>query len=212
MRICTTNPNKVAEFGGLLAPIDIRLIPTALDFPETEKTFSDNAVEKAMNYARVYPGEWLLSEDSGLVVPALDGRPGPYSARFADLELTAKGPIIRESHRGREEMDRANNIRVLEMMADVPQHQRGAYFVCYTVVIDPQGNRAFEVERRAYGQVIEELRGDGGFGYDPIFMSAAAFGRTWAELDSARKNLMSHRSKAIWDLMAWLCSTSRDIS
>ncbi len=213
MRICTTNPGKVAEFGGLLLPLDIRLTPTTKhDVPETGTTFQHNARQKARGYAALYPGDWILSEDSGLVIPALKGLPGPYSARFADLDVSdADALVINESGRPRSEMDPANNRRVLRMMEGVPADQRGAYFVGYIVVIDPKGEIAFEVEQRAYGWITTELRGTGGFGYDPLFESDTSFGQTWAEIDTARKGLISHRSKSVWDLMAWLCSTDREV-
>jgi len=215
VRICTTNPGKVAEFGGLLAPLDIRLTPTTKeDIPETGGTFHDNAREKAQGYAKLYPDCWILSEDSGLVIPALDDLPGPFSARFDDLDLTSsmiKGGRVTPSGRPRDQMDPANNERVLHLMKDVHQAARGAYFVAYIVVIDPEGDIAFEVEQRAYGWITTELRGTGGFGYDPLFESDTSFGQTWAEIDTARKDLISHRSRAVWDLMAWLCSTKREV-
>lgn len=211
MRICTTNPGKVREFGGLLAPLDIHLVPTTNhDIPETGDTFAANAREKALGYASLYPGTWLLSEDSGLVVPALQGLPGPWSARFSDLDLRTRQ--VTESGRPRDVIDPQNNQRVLDLMLDVPEERRGAYFVAYIVVIDPEGHIAFEVERRAYGKVVFEPRGSGGFGYDPLFESDTSFGQTWAEIDTARKDLISHRSKAVWDLMSWLCSTNREVS
>ncbi len=210
MRICTTNPGKVAEFGGLLAPLDIPLIPTTThEVPETGDTFADNAREKAKGYAKLYPGEWLLAEDSGLVVPALDGLPGPWSARFDDLDLLHN--VVQPTGRPREVIDLANNRRLLKMLEGLTVDRRGAYFVAYIVVIDPAGEIAFEIERRTYGWITTELRGANGFGYDPLFMSDTSFGQTWAEVDTARKDLISHRSKAVWDLMAWLCSTDREV-
>lgn len=211
MRICTTNPGKVAEFGGLLAPLDIRLIPTMKeDIPETGDTFADNAREKARGYAKIYPNCWLLSEDSGLVIPALGNFPGPFSARFDDLNMATRRVI--HTRRTRVQMDPLNNERVLRLMKGKPKSKRGAYFVAYIVVLDPEGEIAFEVEQRAYGWITETLRGTGGFGYDPLFETDTSFGQTWAEIDSARKDLISHRSRAVWDLMAWLCSTRRVVS
>ena len=214
MRICTTNPGKLAEFGGLLAPLDIKLTTeTDQDIPETGDTFAHNAEEKARGYAAVHPGEWLLAEDSGLVIPALAGLPGPYSARFADAKISILSIEIKDSGRPRSVMDPLNNQRVLEMMKDVPvhEHERGAYFVANIVVMAPDGTVAFSTERRSPGWIVTEPRGEGGFGYDPIFESDTSFGKTWAEIDSARKDLISHRSKAVWDLMAWLCSTNLEV-
>jgi XTP/dITP diphosphohydrolase len=211
MRICTTNPGKVREFGGLLSPLGVALVPTMdHDIPETGDTFADNAREKAMGYARLYPGEWLLAEDSGLVVPTLNGLPGAFSARFADCVLSDDLTVVRvqESGRTRKVLDPLNTARVLSMLEGTPPEKRGAYFVAMIVVVNPQGNIAFEVERRTNGWITEAPRGNNGFGYDPVFESDTSFGLTWSEMDTARKDLVSHRSKAVWDLMSWLCSTT----
>ena len=207
MRICTTNPGKLAEFGGLLAPIGLTLTASdaTLDIPETGSTFKDNAIEKAKGYAKVYPGEWLLSEDSGLVVPALNGMPGPWSARYAHLGSTVP-PLNRPTQ------DLMNNQKVLQELAPVIDGSRGAYFVACLTVINPKGEVAFITEQRAYGWIAHKPMGTNGFGYDPIFISDTTGGKTWAEIDSARKGLISHRNKAIWDLMAWLCSSKLDIT
>ena len=211
MRICTTNPGKMAEFGGLLAPLGLTLKASVLtlDIPETGDTFKDNSIEKAKGYAKEYPGEWLLAEDSGLVVPALGGLPGPWSARYADLDTANRQ--VRESGRPRSVMDPLNNKRVLTYMGSFPPESRGAYFVACITVIDPQGNVAFVTEQRAYGWIALEERGTNGFAYDSLFISPTTGGKTWAEIDSARKDLISHRNKATWDLMAWLCSSKLDI-
>ncbi len=89
MFIGTTNPGKVAEMASLLAPLGIALHPVALDVAETQDTFEGNAIEKAMAYAN-HTGGITVSEDSGLVIPVLEGLPGPWSARFADLDLESK--------------------------------------------------------------------------------------------------------------------------
>lgn len=213
MLICTTNPHKVREFAGLLNPLGIDLHPIMnLDIPETGDSFVDNAREKARGYALRYPGQWLLSEDSGLVVPALGGMPGAFSARYADVQVDAGGVLrIENSGRSRVEMDALNILRLLREAKDLPQNNRGAYFVSYIVVVDPQGKIAFETERRATGWITQEIRGSGGFGYDSIFRSDHSFGRTWAEIPPDRKALFSHRAKATSDLMAWMCSTQREL-
>ena len=111
MKLCSTNDGKLAEFGGLLAPLDIRLEPVRhMDIPETGDTFRANAIMKALGYAKHFGGEWVLAEDSGLVVPALNaghftGLPGAYSARFADMDLL--NGVEQESGRPRSEMDPA---------------------------------------------------------------------------------------------------------
>ena len=207
MRICTTNPGKLTEFGGLLAPIGLilKVSDPFLDIPETGNTFKENAVQKALGYAKAYPGEWLLAEDSGLVIPALNGYPGPWSARYADLDGTLHEFI--GDTRPRSVLDPLNNQRVLAELQDVPLARRGAHFVACITIIDPDGNVAFITERRAAGWIASDAKGTNGFGYDSIFISDTTGGKTWAEIDSARKDLISHRNQAIWDLMAWLCST-----
>jgi len=211
MRICTSNPGKVSEFGGLLAPLDINLdVSGDYDIPETGITFADNSREKILGYAKHYSGEWLLADDSGLVIPALNNLPGPFSARFSDLDLDTL--MIVSSGDDREVIDLKNNNRVLELLSNIPHDNRGAYFVACITVLNPDGKVSFQVERRAYGYISKELRGKNGFGYDPLFISDNSFGKTWAEIDKARKSLISHRSKAIWDFLAWICSTSEVIS
>jgi non-canonical purine NTP pyrophosphatase (RdgB/HAM1 family) len=199
MRICTTNPGKMREFGGLLSPLGLTLKPSSMsiDIPETEDSFAGNSRLKAREYARYYPGEWILAEDSGLVVPALGGMPGPWSARFAEDP---------DRHIPRDEIDPLNNAKVLALLKGTPSANRGAWFVSHITVVNPQGDVAFSTERRAYGWIATEAYGSQGFGYDPIFISDSTGGKTWAEIDAARKDLISHRNHAIWDLMAWLCS------
>lgn len=208
MRICTTNQGKLREFGGMLAPIGLSLTISdpRIDIPETGVSFKENSQQKALGYAAAYPGEWLLAEDSGLCIPALGGFPGPWSARYADV--TCLYPLrVNESGRSRELMDVMNRERVLREMARIPESEQGAYFVCCITVIDMSGQVAFRTEQRTYGWITQEPAGYNGFGYDPIFVSDHTGGKTWAEIDGARKGLISHRSKACWDLMAWLCST-----
>lgn len=203
MLIGTTNPHKIREIGGICAPLDIPLEPLSLDIEELGDTFEANALSKAVGYARARPGQTVLVDDSGLVVPALEGLPGAWSARFDDLDLATR--TVRPSGRGRAEMDVANCTRLLEQMRAIPPERRGAYFIaCIIVARDERVH--FQVTRKAAGWILAEARGDGGFGYDPVFASDTSFGRSWAEIDAARKNLISHRGEALWDLQAWLCS------
>lgn len=212
MRICTTNPGKRAEFGGLLAPLDIDLkitSPDDPDVPEPFDTFTENAFAKCQGYAEHYPGEYILAEDSGLVVPHLGGLPGPWSARFADFDPRTRE--VRESGRSRDVIDPLNNQLVLGLLRSVPPEARGAYFEAVIVVLAPDGRVVFQIEDRAYGWITQEPKGEGGFGYDPIFESAETFGKTWAQVDRARKNLISHRTKAITNFMLWVCGTKEPL-
>ncbi len=195
----TTNPGKVAEMATLLAPLGVHLVPVALDVTETGDTFEENARIKALAYAE-HTGGITLSEDSGLSIPSLAGLPGPWSARFADLDLEARR--LRPSGRPREEMDRLNTARVLDLMRGVEQPRRAALFEVVLVVAQP-GQVLFHARAECHGWIATEARGDNGFGYDPIFVGQDTFGRTFAEIDPVRKNLRSHRKRVLDELFMW---------
>jgi len=227
----TTNQYKVRELAAILRPFGIALdITDPIDPEETGDTIQENARIKAQAYGR-YVGDtfaqrlmverrcsladarrflcldqaWVISEDSGLVVPALDGLPGPWSARFDDGVFEG-GRLVghHPSGRGRDEIDLANNRRVIELMQGIQQPHRTAAFEICLVVADTDGNVLFESTGRASGWILPDLIGNDGFGYDPIFASDTSFGKSWAELDSMRKNLISHRRKVLQDFTAWL--------
>jgi len=210
MKICTTNAGKLAEYGGMLAPLGIALDPvTEHDVPETGTSFEENGMQKARAYSRLFPDDWILAEDSGIVVPAIKGLPGVWSARFDDLDIATCE--VHESGRPRAEMDRANNARLLRLMANIDDDKRGAYFVSHLVIVKPGGTATWQFCRRVHGWVTREARGDGGFGYDPIFVSPESYGKTWAEIDAARKSLISHRNNAVLDMLRWVCSTKENV-
>ena len=127
----------------------------------------------------------MIADDSGLEVGILDGKPGVHSARFAGVE----GP----------DRDRANNRKLLEMLADVPMEKRTARFCCSLCLCRP-GEVVFEVEGQMEGLIIDRPRGDNGFGYDPIFY-LPEFDKTVAELSAGEKNEISHRGKALRGLL-----------
>jgi XTP/dITP diphosphohydrolase len=199
LHVGTTNPGKVAELAALLAPLGVRLQVTSLDVPETTDTFEGNAREKALAYA-AHTGGVTLSEDSGICIPALDGLPGPWSARFADLDLGTREVV--ESGRDRATIDAANNARVLELMRGVEQPRRAALFKVVLIVARP-GEVLFQSGGEYHGWIAEEARGAGGFGYDPVFIGQDTFGKTLAELDPVRKNLRSHRKRVLDELFLW---------
>lgn len=150
---------------------------------------------------------WVICEDSGIEVPHLGGLPGPWSARFDDCILDERERRVIghvESGRPREHIDAANNARLLRMMEGVEQPHRAAAFTVCMVVADVRGKVLFATTRSAYGWLLPECRGQDGFGYDPIFASDRSFGKSWAEIDSMRKNLISHRRLALQDLTAWI--------
>lgn len=200
----TTNPGKVREVAGVCHPFGVKVIPAALSVEETEDTFLGNALLKAQAYTKEHPGQVVLVEDSGLCVEALNGLPGVWSARFADLDLQTRQ--VTSDDRQREEQDRLNNERLLKLMEGRPLKERGAAFtICLLVAKDDE--ILFGTERSTYGYIVEEPRGSNGFGYDPLFASEKTFGKTFAEIDSARKNLISHRRRALDRMALWLAGS-----
>jgi len=192
--IATRNAGKVREFAELFAPLDIKVRSLAdyEDLPpivEDGATFADNARIKAQVIAR-HLHVPVLADDSGLCVAALGGAPGVYSARYA----------------GEGAADAANNAKLLRELAQVaeappaaagePRLLSPAAFVCALALVDPVANAVIEAEASCDGFIIDEPRGAGGFGYDPLFY-IPGLGRTMAELAPAEKNAISHRAKAL---------------
>jgi XTP/dITP diphosphohydrolase len=150
------------------------------DVPETGLTFVENALIKARHAAAV-TGLPALADDSGLIVDALGGAPGLYSARYA----------------GQPTSDAANNAKLLEAMRDVPDDQRRARFYAVIVLLrHPEDPQPLIAEGAWEGQITRELRGNGGFGYNPLFLDPD-HGLTAAEMDTALKNRLSHRARAL---------------
>jgi XTP/dITP diphosphohydrolase len=161
---------------------DLTHWPDAPEVVEDGATFADNARKKAVELAR-YLGHWVLGEDSGLVVPALQGRPGVYSARYA----------------GTHGDDAANNARLLAELASLPDDRRSAYYVCVAALADPTAQVRAVVEGRCHGLIARQLRGSGGFGYDPLFL-IPEYHRTLGELSPRVKHALSHRARALAQL------------
>lgn len=179
----TGNRKKLLELQDLFGPLGLRLStladwPQAITVEETGQTFAENARLKAAEQARAL-GAWVLGEDSGLAVDALDGRPGVYSARFA----------------GPEANDAANNAKLLAELAAMPADRRGARYVCHMTLADPAGQVRAESEADCRGRILSEPRGGQGFGYDPLF-EIPEYHFTFAELGLAVKWALSHRSRA----------------
>lgn len=185
--VATTNPGKVRELRTLLPRLRLLTPQDAgvqLDVDETGSTFIANARLKARAY-HAATGLRTMGEDSGIEIDALDGEPGVYSARYHGLP---DGPI--------------KNAHVLELLADVPSARRGCRYVCAIVLIDSDGSEhVFEGECR--GQIAGEPAGDGGFGYDPIFL-VPDLKRTMAQLSAEEKNRISHRGRAVGGLARYL--------
>lgn len=181
--VATRNPGKAKEFKQLFEPLGFT-IKTLLDFPEiadveeTGTTFEANARLKAETIAQTLQC-FVLADDSGLEVDALDGMPGVYSARFA----------------GEHKSDAANNAKLLHEMTDVPPEKRGGNFHCTLVLASPD-RASLVAEGNLKGEITRIPRGDNGFGYDPLFY-LPEYGKTLAELSDQEKNQISHRRRAI---------------
>jgi XTP/dITP diphosphohydrolase len=179
--IATTNQNKLKEFKEILKDLDIEIRSLA-DFgpiPEIVEdgaTFDDNAYKKAWMTAK-YLGLPAIADDSGLVVEALNGEPGVYSARYSGEDAT----------------DQKNVTKLLSELKGV--ENRKARFQCVLSIAVPSGP-ALTYEGNCEGVIIDEQRGDNGFGYDPVFYFEE-FDKTFAELTMEEKNKVSHRGKAL---------------
>jgi XTP/dITP diphosphohydrolase len=180
----TRNAKKRQEIVEILGdlPLELRDLTAYPDAPEVVEdgaTFEENARKKARELAQAL-GQWVLGEDSGLVVPALKGRPGVLSARYA----------------GKQGDDAANNARLLAELAPLPDEQRAAYYVCTAALADPQGEVRAVTEGRCHGVIVRDYRGTGGFGYDPLFL-IPEYHRTFGELSPRVKHALSHRARAL---------------
>ena len=178
------NKKKLVELRDLLADLGLEVVnldsyPEVGDVEETGTTFEENARLKATAYAKA-TDEWTLAEDSGLCVPALKGRPGIYSARYAGVHGD----------------DAANNPKLLAELAPLGADRRAAYYVCVAALASPNGEVIAVTEGRCNGQIVAEYRGGGGFGYDPLFL-VPEFHQTFGELSLRVKQALSHRAKAI---------------
>lgn len=182
--IASTNVHKVREFRNMLKPLVGFDVLSLCDFPsyippeETGKTFEENATLKAEHAAKTL-GRWVIAEDSGLVVPALSGSPGVYSARYAGNDAT----------------DIENRKKLLEEMQHLMGDDRQAFFECVIALASPEGLKKF-VKGTCEGYLLMKDRGGGGFGYDPLFVKHG-YNKTFAELGESVKNRISHRRKAL---------------
>ncbi|PRO87656.1 non-canonical purine NTP pyrophosphatase [Lactiplantibacillus pentosus] len=184
--IATNNPNKAREFSAMFATYDIQ-IKTLADFsdiPEIKEngiTFEENATKKATVVVEA-TGLPAIADDSGLMVDALHGDPGVFSARYAG-----------------DHDDAANNAKLLANLGGVPEDKRTATFHTTLVVLKPSGSKLV-VNGELAGRILIAPRGDNGFGYDPLFWSTQ-FQKSLAELTPAQKNQISHRGAALRQLM-----------
>ena len=201
--LASGNPGKLREFRQMLAPLGFEVVPQAeLGIAEADEpyaTFVENALAKA-RHASASAGLPAFADDSGICVAALGGAPGIQSARYA-------GPHAAASPAGREEQDARNNGKLVAALAGAAD--RSAHYYCVIVLLrhaaDPEPLIA---QGRWHGEVIADARGTNGFGYDPYFL-VPELGRTAAELGPDEKNGISHRGRAIADLLSQLRATER---
>jgi XTP/dITP diphosphohydrolase len=194
--VATRNKGKIVEISALLSGFveQIRSAADFVDFPETVEdgaTFEENALKKARDAVH-FSDLPALADDSGLVVDALDGRPGVYSARYAGVGAG----------------DAANNARLVEEIADIPAEKRQAAFVCVLAYVTPEGEERL-FSGRVTGKIITAARGDGGFGYDPFFL-VDGLERSMAELTLTEKNSLSHRAQAFRKFREYLSETNKE--
>lgn len=183
----TQNKHKIEEISAITKPLSMEIISRqeagVPDFEVVEDgdTFEENSEKKARAIMEAC-GQITIADDSGLMVDALGGAPGVYSARYA----------------GEDGNDAKNNVKLLAMMSDVPMEQRTAKFVSVITMVYPDGE-TLVARGECRGHIIFEEKGDNGFGYDPLFVPEG-FTKTFAELTGEEKNKISHRASALREL------------
>ena len=181
--LATSNKDKAREIAEILegTPFVVTTMKEEgfdPDIVEDGKTFEENALIKARTVHALAKNAYVMADDSGLCIDALDGAPGIYSARFCGEDSTYPEKFK----------------KIFEMLKDVPEEKRTAKFVCSIAVVRPDGTE-FTVRGEICGVLHEKPVGDGGFGYDPIFY-VPEFGMTTAQMTKEQKNSISHRGKA----------------
>ncbi len=184
--VATKNAHKVKELSEMLALDGLSLVTLSDmgftgEIEENGSTFAENALIKARTAARLY-GLPALADDSGLCVDALDGEPGIYSARYASTD-------------GENASDAANVEKLLEKLKSIPSGERTARFVCAIALVTPDGSEKV-VTGACEGVITSEVRGKGGFGYDPVFYYVP-YCKTFGEATEEEKNKVSHRANAV---------------
>lgn len=181
--LASRNQKKAREVAEILAPAGFRVIPVTEfpDVPEVEEdglTFAANAAKKASEVAK-HLGQWVIGEDSGLQVDALNGGPGIYSARYSGEGAT----------------DEKNNQKLMAELINVPEEKRGAGYLCSVALSSPAGDIRVACEGTCRGRILREANGAGGFGYDPYFL-IPEYHLTFGQLSSVVKHRLSHRARA----------------
>ena len=191
----TRNKHKIEEIGAITSKFGMTIMSRdeagvpPVEIPETGKTFEENSYIKAFEIMKLC-GQITVADDSGLVVDCLDGAPGVYSARFAGFE-----GIWPEDTAGIDTNDKDNNAKLINFIKDVPYEDRTARFVSVITMVYPDG-KTIVARGTVEGHLVLEERGDGGFGYDPLFVPEG-YDKTFGELSQQIKNSISHRANAL---------------
>ncbi|MEZ6057545.1 MAG: RdgB/HAM1 family non-canonical purine NTP pyrophosphatase [Planctomycetaceae bacterium] len=191
--LASRNLKKSGEIRELLDPYGFQVVSVA-EFPqmgeviEDGDSFAANAAKKASETALTL-GQWAIGEDSGLMVDALKGAPGIYSARYSGEGAT----------------DARNNAKLLQELANVPPARRGAQYVCHVAVADPEGKIRLSFEETCRGRIADSPAGENGFGYDPYFV-IPEYHLSFGQLSPLVKRCLSHRSRAFRQLIPRLLS------
>jgi XTP/dITP diphosphohydrolase len=208
--IATTNTHKIREIDAITGAFGFQLItrsdagvPNDLEIEETGYTFEENSLIKAEAIHGI-TGGIVIADDSGLMVDALDGRPGVLSARFADPDTDA-ADFARGEHDlsdVRSRQDKANNAKLLRLLEDVPAKERMAKYVAVITMLVP-GEDPVVCRGEVNGSICYSVTGENGFGYDPIFIPEG-FDRPFGLISSEVKNKISHRYRALQKLQTAL--------
>jgi XTP/dITP diphosphohydrolase len=195
--VASSNPGKLRDFAAAaqVFQFDVLPLPDLKGIPapvEDGVTFEENARLKAVYYSGFATGHMVIADDSGLEVDALRGEPGVRSARFAEDAGFIMERVV--------DADERNNLYLLQSLAAVGDGTKAARYRC-VIAAARDGEILTVAEGSVEGEILLESRGDGGFGYDPLFY-LPALGKTMAEIDLAQKQLMSHRGKAFAALLA----------
>jgi XTP/dITP diphosphohydrolase len=192
--VASSNPGKLRDFRVAAAQHDIDVLPLpGLEAiaapPEDAPTFEENALEKAIYYSQFLPGEMVLADDSGLAVDSLDGAPGVRSARYAADAGFRKSTAT----------DANNNLFLLQQLGGVTESERGARYHC-ALAVAQDGTCVLASRGTVEGRILATPKGNGGFGYDPLFY-VPALQQTMAELDDQTRWAHSHRGEAFRALL-----------
>ncbi len=191
----TRNKHKIEEIGAITSKFGMTIMSRdeagvpPVEIPETGKTFEENSYIKAFEIMKLC-GQITVADDSGLVVDCLDGAPGVYSARFAGFE-----GLWPEDAAGIDTNDKDNNAKLINLIKDVPYEDRTARFGSVITMVYPDG-KTIVARGTVEGHLVLEERGDGGFGYDPLFVPEG-YDKTFGELSQEIKNSISHRANAL---------------